>query len=86
MDKNKKNKLEHIKAMHTIISSMNNEDAYMEWINCMPDQPTEDDFLFFTEDENQNLFDELSNLFINIMKHYLKDGLFINDKLYSGDI
>lgn len=82
MNKTAQNKLEHAKAMHTIVSSLNNEDAYMSWINCMPDEPTEDDFEFFADEENQSSFDELVSLFIKIMTTYLSDGLFINDKLY----
>lgn len=81
----KKIKLEHVKSMHTIVASLNNEEAYMTWINCMPDEPTEEDFQSFTEEENQELFDELTNLFVNIIKKYIGDGMFICDKLYSGD-
>lgn len=83
---NKKDvKIEHTKAMHTIVKSMNNEDAYAEWVNCMPDEPSEDDFEMFAEEENVELFGTLVNLFVDIMKKYSKDGLFICDKLYAGE-
>lgn len=85
MENIKKIKLEHVKSMHTIVVSLNNEEAYMVWINCMPDEPTEEDFQFFTEEENQELFDELTNLFVSIMKTYIEGGLFVCNKLYSGD-
>lgn len=71
--------------MHTIVQSMNNEDAYAEWINCMPDEPSEEDFEMFADEENIELFTELMNSFVNITKRYMKDGLLICDILYKGE-
>ena len=69
-----------LKAQHEIIKYMNNEEAYMEWINIVPDCPTEDDFEFIAEDEE--LFADAMECFKDIMNTYLDDGIYIGNKLY----
>lgn len=73
-------KYEMIKSMHTIVTALNNEEAYMKWIYIVPDEADEDDLKDIAEDEE--LFELTVKCFKGIMKHYLKDGLYINNKLY----
>lgn len=69
------------KAMHEIISSLNNENAYESWIYLMPDSPTEEDFKDFGE--NPEMFNELCNKFVNLLGIYLCDGIFMMNRLYT---
>ena len=69
------------KAMHEIISSLNNENAYASWIYLMPDSPTEEDFQDFGE--NPEMFNELCNKFANLLGIYLCDGIYMMNKLYT---
>lgn len=80
MTKNINRKIEMIKAMNCIIQNMNNEVAYMIWINLIPDQATEEDFFDCAEDEE--IFIDACNLFKELMEDFSKDGFFINNNLY----
>lgn len=81
MDKEVKNRFELVKAMHTIVTSLNNEDGYYNcWIYTVPDCATEEDLLDIAEDEEA--FKDTFNDFEYIMKEYLKDGIFVNGTLY----
>lgn len=73
----------NLKAMNELIKSMNNEDAYFEWINLIPDQACDEDLLDIAQD--QELFDDSVNLFIRLCEEYIEDGLFIGGILYGGD-
>lgn len=76
-------KYEVIKAMNTIVKSLNNENAYFGvWIFTVPDEADEEDLEDFAEEENDNLFKAAVNDFTFIMKHYLKDGIYIDRKVY----
>ena len=68
------------KAMHEIIRCMNNEEAYMEWINTVPDEPSDDDFQSIAEDDW--LFAETCKAFKSIFTEYQEDGLFIDNRLW----
>jgi hypothetical protein len=63
-------KLETVKAMHQIVSYMNDEDAYMSWINLVPDQATEEDFVDLAEND----MDEVAKLFREILARFGKSG------------
>lgn len=67
--------LDLIKGMHAIMLSMNDERAYMEWINTIPDNATSDDFEYICEEAD--LFKEAIHEFMRIFQKYCKDGLFI---------
>lgn len=67
-------RLNNVKLMHETILSMNNENAYFSWIYEMPDEPCEEDFEWFAEDEDRYI--ELYNYFVRLLKTYAKDGLF----------
>lgn len=74
-------RLDLIRGMNALIISMNNEEAYMSWINLVPDQATDADLEEIAEDDE--LFDDAVKLFCKLFKCYIKDGLFILDKLYK---
>lgn len=67
-------KLELVKAMHSIVQAMNNEDAYFNWIYLMPDEPTEEDFMGFATNEDD--FNDLTRSFFRLCKIYGKDGFY----------
>lgn len=73
--KHVKDRTEVVKAMHLIMQSMNNEDAYFSWIYTMPDCPDAEDFEFFASDEKE--FDDLCDVFFKICRIYGKDGLYV---------
>ena len=74
MDKNYEIRLRNVKLMHDTMIDMNNENAYFTWIYVMPDCPTEEDFEWFAEDENE--YKELYDCFMRLLKRYAKDGLY----------
>jgi len=59
-------RFEIVKAMHEIIRCMNNEEAYMDWINTVPDEPSNDDFEYIAG--NDELFAETCTAFKSIFK------------------
>lgn len=74
-------RFELIKSMNTIVKELNNEEAYYGmWIYIVPDEADDEDFHDIAEDEE--LFIDTINCFKKIMKHYLKDGIYIGDVLY----
>ena len=72
-----------ISAMHEIMKSMNNEDAYMEWIYIVPDEPSEDDFRSIAESDEDMA--ECEEAFFRIIKRYGKDGLFYYQKYQEAE-
>lgn len=67
-------KLHNVKMMHEIMLSMNDENAYDSWIYTMPDEPSEDDFAWFAEDEDE--YAELLETFDRLYNRYCKYGLY----------
>lgn len=74
MNMNYEIRFKNVKLMHDTMIDMNNESAYMTWIYEMPDEPQEDDFEWFAEDEERYM--ELYDYFIKLLKRYAKDGLY----------
>ena len=76
--------LDLLRGMNAIIISMNDEDAYSEWIFTCPDCVTEDDFEDMADD--QYTMNECIKEFMRIYKKYSKYGLFVNNRLFNtGD-
>jgi len=67
-------RLNNVKLMHETMLSMNNENAYLSWIYEMPDEPCEEDFEWFAEDEDRYI--ELYLYFIRLLISYAKGGLY----------
>lgn len=74
MNNGYKIRLNNVKLMHDTMVSMNNENAYMAWIYEMPDEPNEDDFEWFAEDEDRYM--ELYVYFMKLFERYAKDGIY----------
>lgn len=70
-------KFELLKAMTTIVRSMNYEEAYYWWILIVPDPCGDNDLWDVVEDEE--LFDDACRTFWNIQKAYGKDGYVVWD-------
>lgn len=68
-----------IKAMHTIMLAMNDERAYMAWIDVVPDCPYEEDFFYIAGDVE--LYDETCKLFRHILSTYGKSGFTVAEDL-----
>lgn len=69
-----------VKSMHDIIIHLNCEDAYSRWIYLVPDGATDEDFWGIANDEE--LFDECVYLFEELVKTYLKYGIYIGKTCY----
>ena len=88
MSQKEKDRLSAIIAMHVMVCDMNDENAYMEWIYIVPDEPNEWDFIDFALNddgtEENELFDEAVRLFKKLWNEYAsKDrGLYIGGKIY----
>lgn len=54
--------------LHSIMICMNDENAYMEWIETVPDQPTREDFEDIAQDNE--FFNEILEDFIKIFNEY----------------
>ena len=68
----KKDRIELLKAMHRIVCCFNHEDAYIRWINLVPDCPSEDDFADMAEDDDD--MNDAAKLFRTLIKWYGKYG------------
>ena len=74
-------KYELMKAMHTIVQSLNDERAYFDrWILLVPDGATDEDLRDIAEDEE--LFTESVKCFKEIMGDYLDGGIYVDKNLY----
>ena len=71
---------EIMKAMHTLVMAMNNEDAYLEWIMTVPDEASEDDLMDIATDDE--LFAEACAAFKSAVRDYGKDGFYIDKKVW----
>lgn len=66
-------RLKNVKLMHKVMQSMNNEDAYLTWIYLMPDEPDDEDFECFAEEETE--YKELKAMYDRLCRAYGKYGL-----------
>ena len=73
-------KFETIKAMHHIITSINDENAYMIWIYLIPDGADDDDLMMCAEDEE--IFSEACTLFRSLIRTYGGSGFYIGKEVY----
>lgn len=76
-------KYELLKAMHTIVRSLNHEGAYYDrWILIVPDEATDEDLRDIAEDDDDEIFRDSVKCFEGIMRDYIKDGIYVAGKLY----
>ena len=71
---------EIVKAMHTIIKSMNNENAYMRWIYIVPDEASNEDLMDIAQSDE--LFADTCNAFKSIFTDYNASGLYVDKKVW----
>ena len=69
-----------VRSMNDIIAHLNDEDAYMKWIQVVPDGATQEDFEAIADDEE--LFDSTVYLFKDLMDRYMKNGIYIGKTCY----
>ena len=69
-----------MKAMHTIVCALNNEDAYYEWINLVPDEASNEDLEDIAQDDW--LFKDACETFRRIMNEYADDEFYIDRKCW----
>lgn len=69
-----------VRSMNNIMVHMNDEEAYMKWIQVVPDGATQEDFEAIADDEE--LFDGVVYLFKDLMERYMKNGIYIGKTCY----
>ena len=79
---NTNEKFEALRSMNTIIKSMNDESAYNAWIYIIPDGADDDELMEIAE-EDEDSFKDACNLFVKLVKKYMKYGLYIDGKVYG---
>ena len=72
-------KFEILKAMNLLVKSMNDEDAYAEWICTIPDQADDEDLMEIAADEDESVYCEACHDFRRICNRYLCDGIYVGN-------
>lgn len=69
-------RIDILHAMHETMQSMNDEDAYMDWIanSWIPDEPMESDF--YDCAKHDEWFKETTDYFNTLLKRYIKEGVY----------
>ena len=80
MNAYKDDRTDFVRSMDNIITHLNDEDAYMKWIQVVPDGATQEDFEAIADDED--LFDSTVYLFKDLMDRYMKNGIYIGKTCY----
>lgn len=75
----KLDRFQMVKGMNLIITQLNNEDAYYEWINLVPDEAHDDELFEVAEDDD--LFYDSIKLFKILFCRYANGGIYIDKKL-----
>ena len=65
----KEARVAQLKAMHELMINANDEGIYMTWIYVMPDEPSEEDFEYIAESD-----DEYNHCFDLFVKLIAKEG------------
>ena len=76
----KDDRTDFVRSMDNIITHLNDEDAYMKWVQVVPDGATQEDFETIADDED--LFDSTVYLFKDLMGRYMKNGIYIGKTCY----
>lgn len=81
--KNIKERFEALKSMNTIIQSMNDENAYSNWIWLIPDGADDDELREIVEEDDET-FEDACKLFTRLIVNYMKYGMYIDGKVYGA--
>lgn len=72
-------KYELLQAMNTIISSLNNEEAYWRWADFIPDGATKQDLEDIASDSKY--MNDVCNVFKTILDAFVEDGYYVDGEL-----
>lgn len=72
-------KYELLQAMNTIISSLNNEEAYWKWADIIPDGATKQDLEDIASDSEY--MNDICNIFKTILDAFVEDGYYVDGEL-----
>lgn len=76
-------KFETLRSMNTIVKNMNDESAYDAWIYIIPDGADDDELQEIVEEDDET-FKDACNLFAELIKRYVKYGLYIDGEVYGA--
>ena len=80
MSYDKRDRIEILKSMHRLVLAMNDEEAYMAWVYCIPDGADDaelEDIALHDED----IFRDACNLFNRLVKGYAcKSGYCVSNR------
>lgn len=74
-------KYELLQAMNTIISSLNNEEAYWKWTDVIPDGATKQDIKDIASDSDLEYMNVICKVFKIILDEYIEDGYYVDGEL-----
>ena len=76
-------KFETLRSMNTIIKNMNDESAYDAWIYIIPDGADDDELQEIAEEDEES-FEDACKLFAELVKKYMKYGLYVDGEVYGA--
>ena len=80
MSYDKRDRIEILKSMHQLVLAMNDEEAYMAWIICIPDG-ADDTELEDIALHDEEIFKDACNLFNRLVKGYAcKSGYCVSNR------
>ena len=80
MNFDKRERVDILKSMHRLVRAMNDEEAYMAWIICIPDG-ADDDELEYIALHDEEIFRDACNLFNRLVKGYAcKSGYCVSNR------
>jgi hypothetical protein len=74
-------KYELLQAMNTIISSLNNEEAYWKWTDVIPDGATKQDIKDIASDSDLEYMNVICKVFKILLDEYIEDGYYVDGEL-----
>lgn len=80
MSYDKRDRIEILKSMHRLVLAMNDEEAYMAWVYCIPDG-ADDAELEDIALHDEEIFRDACNLFNRLVKDYAcKSGYCVSNR------
>ncbi len=80
MSYDKRDRIEILKSMHRLVLAMNDEEAYMAWVYCIPDG-ADDAELEDIALHDEEIFRDACNLFNRLVKGYAcKSGYCVSNR------
>ena len=70
-------KFELLKAMHTLVKAMNDENAYLTWINVIPDGADDAELIEIAADDDEEIYRDACNTFRRICNAYARYGFYL---------